>query len=53
MIQEGEYERVGENKTRKTDVRIISATNKDLEKEVENSHFREDLYYHLNVFYQG
>ena len=50
ILQEGEYERVGEEKTRKVDVRIIAATNKDLKTEVENGRFREDLYFRLNVF---
>ena len=49
VIQEGEVKRVGENQLRKVDVRITSATNKDLKQEVENSNFREDLYYRLNV----
>ncbi|WP_320009377.1 sigma 54-interacting transcriptional regulator [Maridesulfovibrio sp.] len=50
ILQEGEYERVGEEKTRKVDVRIIAATNKNLKTEVENGRFREDLYFRLNVF---
>jgi len=50
VIQEGEYERVGEEKTRKVDVRIIAATNCDLKQAVEEKYFREDLYYRLNVF---
>jgi transcriptional regulator with GAF, ATPase, and Fis domain len=50
VIQEGEYERVGEEKTRKVNVRIISATNLDLKQAVEEKRFREDLYYRLNVF---
>ncbi|NBI07098.1 sigma-54-dependent transcriptional regulator [Senegalia massiliensis] len=49
VIQEKEFERVGSNKTIKTDFRLISATNKDLKKEVDNKNFREDLYYRLNV----
>ncbi|GAB4372695.1 MAG: hypothetical protein Kow0042_16150 [Calditrichia bacterium] len=49
VIQEGEIKRVGESQIRKVDVRIISATNKDLKKEVEAGRFREDLYYRLNV----
>lgn len=49
LLQEREYERLGENKTRPTDVRIIAATNRDLEKEVAAGRFREDLFYRLNV----
>ena len=50
VLQEGEYERVGEERTRSVNVRIISATNRDLKKEIEKKHFREDLFYRLNVF---
>jgi DNA-binding NtrC family response regulator len=49
-IEEGELERVGGIKAIKVDVRIIAASNKDLEKAVEDKSFREDLYYRLNVF---
>lgn len=48
-IQEGEIQRVGGSGTIKVDVRLIAATNKDLEKMVEEGEFREDLYYRLNV----
>ncbi|VAX18326.1 Response regulator of zinc sigma-54-dependent two-component system [hydrothermal vent metagenome] len=48
-IQEREFERIGGNKTIKTDTRIISATNKNLAEEVKKGLFREDLYYRLNV----
>ncbi len=50
VIQEKEFERVGGVELIKTDVRIISATNRDLRKAVENKEFREDLYYRLNSF---
>lgn len=49
-IQEGEIERVGDSQTRTVDVRMITATNLDLKKEVEEGRFREDLYFRLNVF---
>jgi two-component system, NtrC family, nitrogen regulation response regulator NtrX len=49
VIQEGEFERVGSNKTLKINTRIIAATHKNLEKLVEENAFREDLYYRLNV----
>jgi len=50
VIEEGEFERLGSSKTIKTDVRIIAATNRDLNAEVERGAFRKDLWYRLNVF---
>lgn len=50
VIQDGTFERLGSNKTIKTDVRVIAATNKALELEVSEGRFRTDLYYRLNVF---
>ncbi len=50
VIQDGEFERLGSSHTIKVDVRIIAATNRNLEKEVKKGNFREDLWYRLNVF---
>jgi len=50
VLQEGEFERLGNTHTTKVDVRIIAATNRNLEERVEKGEFREDLYYRLNVF---
>lgn len=50
VLQEGTFERIGEEKTRQVDVRIIAATNRKLKEEVKLKNFREDLYFRLNVF---
>jgi transcriptional regulator with GAF, ATPase, and Fis domain len=50
VLQEKSYERVGEDTTRRADVRIIAATNRDLKNEVAAGRFRDDLYYRLNIF---
>jgi formate hydrogenlyase transcriptional activator len=50
VLQEGEFERVGSSKTLKVNVRVIAATNRNLENEIREGRFREDLYYRLNVF---
>ena len=50
VLQEGTYEKVGDDKTRRVDVRIIVATNRNLKEEVQAGRFRQDLFYRLNVF---
>jgi transcriptional regulator with GAF, ATPase, and Fis domain len=50
VIQDGEFERLGSSRTIKVDVRIIAATNRNLEEEVRNGRFREDLWYRLSIF---
>lgn len=50
ILQERHFERVGSNKSIQVDVRIVAATHRNLEKEIENGRFREDLFYRLNVF---
>jgi formate hydrogenlyase transcriptional activator len=49
-LQEREFERLGSTQTKKVNVRLVAATNRDLEKMIENREFRSDLYYRLNVF---
>jgi len=49
-LQEQELERIGDTRTRKVNVRIIAATNRDLKKEVDTGRFRQDLFYRLSVF---
>jgi formate hydrogenlyase transcriptional activator len=49
-VQEGEFERLGASQTKRVDVRLITATNRDLEQAVEDGRFRADLYYRLSVF---
>ncbi len=50
VLQEGEFEPVGSSETKKVDVRIIAATNRDLKEEIKKGKFREDLFYRLNVY---
>ena len=50
VLQDGEYERLGSPQTRKVDVRVIAATNRNLEAEVREGDFRKDLWYRLSVF---
>ena len=49
-LQEREFERLGSTRTKKVDVRLVAATNRDLEKMIADREFRSDLYYRLNVF---
>jgi len=50
VLQEGQFERVGEDRTRQVSVRVIAATNRNLEQEVDAGHFRRDLFFRLSVF---
>jgi PAS domain S-box-containing protein len=50
VLQESEFERVGDDVTRSVDVRVIAATNRNLEQQIVDGHFREDLFYRLSVF---
>jgi formate hydrogenlyase transcriptional activator len=49
-LQDGEFERLGSTRTKKVDVRLVAATNRDLDQMMEDKQFRSDLYYRLNVF---
>ena len=51
VLEAGEYIKIGDTKPTKVNVRVISATNRDLKKEIEQGNFREDLYYRLSVFH--
>jgi formate hydrogenlyase transcriptional activator len=50
VLQDGEFERLGSTRTKKVDVRLVAATNRDLDRMIEDRQFRSDLYYRLNVF---
>ena len=50
VLQDGEFERLGSTQTKKVDVRLVAATNRDLDRMIEERQFRSDLYYRLNVF---
>jgi formate hydrogenlyase transcriptional activator len=50
VLQDGEFERLGSTRTKKADVRLVAATNRDLDRMIEDRQFRSDLYYRLNVF---
>jgi hydrogenase-4 transcriptional activator len=50
VLQDRQFERLGDNSTREVDVRVIAATNRDLREMIDEGHFREDLYFRLNVF---
>jgi formate hydrogenlyase transcriptional activator len=50
VLQDGEFERLGSTRTKKVDIRLVAATNRDLDKMIEDRQFRSDLYYRLNVF---
>lgn len=50
VLESGEFHKVGDSKTTEVKVRVIAATNRDLEKEIESGHFRQDLFYRLSVF---
>jgi formate hydrogenlyase transcriptional activator len=50
VLQDGEFERLGSTRTKKVDIRLVAATNRDLDRMIEERQFRSDLYYRLNVF---